>query len=91
MPNDRELSEIFERLRTVETVVNGHVSGCGEQNRARDRWESKMEGEVGHLRVDVASLNASRAQMMGYVAGASAVGSIIGAVLSAIVPKLLGQ
>lgn len=74
----QQLSEIFERLRLVENAVNQHVAECGIRNENRAQWERRMDVVVEKCVDGIESLNVSRAQLVGYIAGAAAVGALTG-------------
>ncbi len=89
MPNE-SAAEIYRRLNAVEQAISNHVAGCGEQNRARERWEIKTDGSIEVLYAEVGRLKQSDAHMMGWLAGASAIGSVLGAALGAVLTRWMG-
>lgn len=101
MPQTPDLSELWRVVRAMESALNGHLQGCGEQNRARDRWEQdrrdferKSDANMTAVCKQVAALQRARAHSAGFNAGLTAVGivvgSIISAILTALLPKLIG-
>lgn len=102
MPNDDmaeinlRISEITKRLSAVEQVIAGHLQGCGEANKHRERWEVRTDANIAVLnsRVNkiankVGEILKTDARRVGYFMGATAVGSLMGGAIVALLSKML--
>lgn len=83
--------QFSDRLRTVETQITSHIAACTERNRSSERWKDQTSAQIQTIEAQIASLLASRSQLIGIVVGASAVGSIVGGLLSALIPRLISD
>lgn len=79
----------------METALNGHLAGCGEQNKARDRWEQdrrewerNSDANMSAVCREVRSIQRQSAHSKGFRAAIMAVGIVLGSVASAVVSVL---
>jgi len=71
MPNPNQASELFERLRAVETAVERHTAECRIRNENRDKWEVAVGADVTSLKLD-------RAKFIGIAIAVSTLASALG-------------
>lgn len=94
MPHD-DLADLQRRVAIMEQSIAGHLQGCGEQNKHRERWErqvdqnvSSVSARVNRMAEKISEILRTDARRMGYLAGATAAGSLLGGALVAVLARI---